>query len=52
MRRIGALKGVVGLQVDNARFDRPKATEAFAPPSDTRQRALFLFEELPPAGAS
>jgi iron complex outermembrane receptor protein len=42
---IGALKGVVGLQMDRAEF-QAEGDEAFAPPSDTRQRALFLFEEL------
>jgi iron complex outermembrane receptor protein len=41
---LGALEGVVGLQAESARFEAIGA-EAFAPPSRTRQVALFLHEE-------
>ncbi|HSV34540.1 MAG TPA: TonB-dependent receptor [Ramlibacter sp.] len=41
----GPLDGVIGLQVENARFSADGA-EAFAPYSRTRQGALFMLEEL------
>ncbi|HZY20206.1 MAG TPA: TonB-dependent receptor [Ramlibacter sp.] len=44
--RLGPLEGVVGLQAEQGRFEA-LGDEAFAPPSRTRQRALFLYEELP-----
>ncbi len=43
---LGRLEGVVGLQVEQGRF-AAEGTEAFAPPSRTGQRALFVYEELP-----
>lgn len=43
---LGPLRGVVGLQVDSARFSADGA-EAFAPHSKTDQTALFVYEELP-----
>ncbi|NKE65259.1 TonB-dependent receptor [Ramlibacter sp. RBP-2] len=43
--KLGSLEGVLGLQVESARFSAD-GTEAFAPYSRTRQRALFLYEEL------
>lgn len=43
---IGPLQGVVGLQVDQARLSA-QGDEAFIPPSRSRQRALFAYEELP-----
>lgn len=43
--RLGPLEGVVGLQAESARFSAD-GSEAFAPHSRTRQRALFLYEEL------
>lgn len=43
--KLGALEGVVGLQLESARFSAD-GSEAFAPHSRTRQRALFLYEEL------
>jgi iron complex outermembrane receptor protein len=43
---VGKLEGVVGLQFDRGRFSA-EGTEAFAPPSRTAQRALFIHEELP-----
>ena len=42
---LGALDGVVGLQSDTSRFSADGA-EAFAPYSQTRQTALFAYEEL------
>jgi iron complex outermembrane recepter protein len=42
--KIGNLKGVIGLQLDNNRFSADGA-EAFAPYSKTSQQALFLYEE-------
>ena len=44
--KLGALEGVVGLQLDSVRFSAD-GEEAFAPPSQTRQKALFVHEELP-----
>lgn len=44
--RIGPLEGVVGFQWDDASLSA-EGEEAFLPPSDTRQRALFVYEELP-----
>lgn len=41
----GALNGVIGLQVDSSRFSAD-GEEAFAPYSQTRQTALFDYEEL------
>jgi iron complex outermembrane receptor protein len=43
--KLGALNGVVGLQVDSGRFSAV-GEEAFAPFSRTRQKALFAYEEL------
>ncbi|TFZ00149.1 TonB-dependent receptor [Ramlibacter humi] len=43
---IGPLRGLIGLQAENATFSAQGA-EAFVPPSDTRQRALFLYEAWP-----
>lgn len=43
---MGPLQGVVGIQVDSARFSAD-GTEAFAPYSKTDQTALFVYEELP-----
>jgi iron complex outermembrane receptor protein len=43
--RLGALDGVIGLQADTSRFSADGA-EAFAPYSQTRQTALFAYEEL------
>ena len=44
--KLGALEGVIGLQLDSVRFSAD-GEEAFAPPSQTRQKALFVHEELP-----
>lgn len=44
-RKIGAMDGVVGLQVENGRFSAT-GEEAFAPYSRTKQGALFAYEEL------
>ncbi len=43
--KLGPLEGMIGLQLESARFSADGA-EAFAPYSRTRQRALFLYEEL------
>ena len=43
--RVGALDGVIGLQMDTSRFSAD-GEEAFAPYSQTRQTALFVYEEL------
>jgi iron complex outermembrane receptor protein len=43
--KLGALDGVVGLQVDSGRFSAV-GEEAFAPFSRTRQKAAFAYEEL------
>ncbi|MDO9197244.1 TonB-dependent receptor [Rhodoferax sp.] len=43
--RLGPLDGVVGLQADTSRFSAD-GEEAFAPYSQTRQTALFAYEEL------
>lgn len=42
---IGGLDGLVGLQADSVRFSADGA-EAFAPHSQTRQTAVFAYEEL------
>jgi iron complex outermembrane receptor protein len=47
-RAIGGLEGVIGVQAENNRFSA-EGSEAFAPPSRTRQAALFAYEELPVA---
>lgn len=44
-RKFGALEGVIGLQAESTRFSADGA-EAFAPFSQTRQTALFAYEEL------
>ncbi|MFD0667127.1 TonB-dependent receptor [Ramlibacter sp. MAHUQ-53] len=44
-RPLGPLSGVVGLHAEASRF-AAEGDEAFAPPSRTRQRAVFLYEEL------
>ncbi len=41
---IGAFTGALGIQASRSRFDAV-GEEAFVPPSDTRSRAAFLFEE-------
>jgi len=41
---IGALRGVFGVQAENARFEA-LGEEAFVPSTRTRQGALFVFEE-------
>ncbi len=43
--KLGALDGVVGVQLDQSQFSADGA-EAFAPYSSTRQQALFAHEEL------
>ncbi len=43
--KLGALDGVVGVQLDQSQFSADGA-EAFAPYSSTRQSALFAHEEL------
>lgn len=43
--RVGPLEGVIGLQADSSRFSAD-GEEAFAPPSRTRQQALFVYEEV------
>jgi iron complex outermembrane recepter protein len=43
--KLGALEGVVGVQLDESQFSADGA-EAFAPYSSTRQSALFAHEEL------
>ena len=43
--KLGALDGVVGVQLDQSQFSADGA-EAFAPYSSTRQPALFAHEEL------
>ena len=48
---LGALKGVVGLQLEGGDFEAV-GDEAFVPGSRTRQVALFAYEELALAGAS
>ena len=42
---IGRLDGVIGLQGEHTRFSA-QGDEAFAPPSRTRQQAVFVHEEL------
>ncbi len=47
--KLGPLNGVVGLQTDTSRFSADGVAEgakAFAPYSQTRQSALFVYEEL------
>lgn len=41
---LGPLKGIVGVQAENARFEA-LGEEAFVPGTRTRQGALFVFEE-------
>jgi iron complex outermembrane receptor protein len=41
---LGPLRGLVGLQLDRANL-AAQGSEAFVPPSRTRQRALFAYEE-------
>ncbi len=48
---LGALRGVVGLQAESARFSA-LGEEAFVPNTRTRQAALFAYEELSLSGAS
>lgn len=43
--KLGALDGVVGVQLDESQFSADGA-EAFAPYSSTRQSAIFVHEEL------
>lgn len=43
--RLGPLEGMIGLQGESTRFSA-EGEEAFAPPSRTRQHALFAYEEL------
>jgi iron complex outermembrane receptor protein len=43
--KLGVLDGVIGLQADTSRFSAD-GEEAFAPYSQTRQAALFVYEEL------
>jgi iron complex outermembrane recepter protein len=43
--KFGRLDGVIGLQTENTKFSADGA-EAFAPYSNTRQKALFAYEEL------
>ena len=43
--RLGAWDGVVGLQTETARFSAD-GDEAFAPYSQTRQTAAFIYEEM------
>jgi iron complex outermembrane receptor protein len=43
--KLGPVEGVVGLQLDTSRFSAD-GDEAFAPYSQTRQTALFAYEEL------
>lgn len=43
--KLGALDGVIGMQVENSRFSAD-GEEAFAPHSRTRVNALFAYEEL------
>ena len=44
--KLGPLDGVVGLQFEDSTFSAD-GLEAFAPYSQTRQRAIFAYEELP-----
>lgn len=44
--RWGPLEGMVGVQAEATRFSADGA-EAFAPTSNTRQGALFVYEEMP-----
>lgn len=44
-RPIGNLSGMLGVQAEHSRFSAD-GDEAFAPYSRTRQRAVFLYEEL------
>lgn len=46
--KIGSIEGVLGVQAESSRFSADGA-EAFAPNSETRQAALFAYEELPTA---
>ncbi len=44
--KLGPLDGVVGLQFEDSTFSAD-GLEAFAPYSQTRQRAIFAYEEMP-----
>ncbi len=43
---LGELEGVLGLQVQNSRFEALGA-EAFVPPVHTQSHAVYLYEEMP-----
>ena len=43
--KLGPIEGVIGIQSENTRFSADGA-EAFAPYSQTRQNALFIYEEI------
>lgn len=43
---IGNLKGIVGWQIQNARFEALGA-EAFVPSSHTTKQGIYIYEELP-----
>ncbi|MFN0162728.1 MAG: TonB-dependent receptor [Burkholderiales bacterium] len=43
---LGPLKGVIGMQLGNARFSA-LGDEAFVPQTRTRSQSVFVFEELP-----
>lgn len=45
-RAMAGFEGVIGLQLENTRFSAD-GEEVFAPPSRTRSRALFVYEERP-----
>lgn len=45
-RAVAGFEGVLGLQLERTRFSAD-GEEAFAPPSRTRSRALFVYEERP-----
>ncbi|MEZ0232588.1 MAG: TonB-dependent receptor [Methylophilaceae bacterium] len=43
---IGKMNGVVGLQIQNSQFEA-LGEEAFIPRSNTKSKALYIYEELP-----
>lgn len=45
-RPVAGFEGVLGLQLEHTRFSAD-GEEVFAPPSRTRSRALFVYEERP-----